>query len=106
LALATSAAACLHAFLLLRGLIGPDAPPERRYRPTRALTRTLLRTAGASLVMGLALALLLPAGAEWLDVSVWVRAGWLCIGVVSGAGLYVLLLLATGERPHGLLHRV
>jgi putative peptidoglycan lipid II flippase len=106
LAFATSAAACLHAFLLLRGLVGRDAPADRRYRPTRALLRTLLRAVAAALVMGLALALLLPAPAEWLEVSVWVRAGWLCVGVASGAALYILLLLATGERPRGLMHRV
>jgi putative peptidoglycan lipid II flippase len=106
LAFATSAAACLHAFLLLRGLMGGTAPAERRYRPGPALMRTLLRAGTAALIMGLALGWLLPEPAAWLSVSVWVRAVWLSLAVAGGAAVYALLVLAGGERPRGLLHRV
>ncbi|MFU8817078.1 MAG: hypothetical protein ACNA7W_17160, partial [Pseudomonadales bacterium] len=84
----------------------PAAPAERRYRPTAALLRTLARAAFAAVVMGLTLAVLLPEPAEWLEVDVWQRAWWLLLAVPSGAALYLLLLVATGERPRGLMHRV
>ena len=106
LAFATSAAAWVHAMLLLRGLVGPAALPERRYRPTRGLMLTLVRAAAAALLMGLALAVLLPEPARWLEVGVWQRAGWLLLAVPSGAAVYLLLVVAMGERPRGLLHRV
>jgi putative peptidoglycan lipid II flippase len=105
LAVATSAAASVHAYLLIRGLVAPTAPAERRFRPTRALAVTLMRAGIASLVMGLGLAWLLPEPARWLEVGVWVRAGWLAAGVASGAALYLLVLLVSGERPRGWVHR-
>jgi putative peptidoglycan lipid II flippase len=106
LAFATSASACLHAYLLIRGLHGPQTAPEQRFRPTRALMVTLARAALAAVVMALALGWLLPSPSEWLDAPISTRAWWLVIGVVSGGGLYLLLLTAAGERARGLIHRV
>jgi peptidoglycan biosynthesis protein MviN/MurJ (putative lipid II flippase) len=96
----------LHAYLLLRGLVGTQAAPEQRFRPSRALMVTLVRAASASIVMALALGWLLPGPGEWLDVPIRTRAWWLLMGVASGGGLYLLLLAAAGERPRGLVHRI
>jgi putative peptidoglycan lipid II flippase len=105
LALATSAAACLHAFLLIRGLVGNQALPDRRFRPTPALMATLARAGGATLVMAVALGLSLPDGEAWLDAAILTRAWWMMAAVAGGSGVYLLTVLAAGERPRGLIHR-
>jgi putative peptidoglycan lipid II flippase len=106
LAFATTVAGWLHAWLLLRGLTGPAAPAERRYRPRRALYVTLARVAAASLIMGLGMGLLIPDSGQWLDADVWTRAVWLGTAVTGGTAAYLLLILLAGERPRQLLHRV
>jgi putative peptidoglycan lipid II flippase len=106
LAFATSVAAWLHAGLLLRGLMGPNVAPERRYRPTRSLFLTLARAGGAAAIMALGMWLLLPDAAQWLDAAIWTRAGWVGAAVAGGGASYLMLIWLAGERPGKLLHRV
>jgi len=106
LAFATAAAAWVHAALLWRGLTGSGVAPARRYAASRGLWLTLARAAAAALVMSAALWLVLPDPGWWLSVGVWTRAGWLAMAVPGGALVYLLVLLAAGERPRGLLLRV
>ena len=106
LAFGTTVAGWVQAGLLLRGLLGADAPPERRYQPSRALWSTGARALAASLVMAGGLWWFVPDARHWLEAGLWARAEWLLLAVVSGGGVYVLVLLAAGERPGRLLHRV
>ena len=106
LAFATSASAWLHAGLLLRGLMGPKVPTERRFRPSRSLVITLARVGGATVVMGAALALLLPAASEWVEAPILTRAAWLAAAVAGGSVAYLVLIWIAGERPGRLLHRI
>ncbi len=106
LAFATSVAGWVQAWLLMRGLMAPDVPDERRYRPTPALVATVTRALAASLVMAAGLWLFLPDAARWLAAGVWTRTWWLVLAAASGGAVYALVLLAAGERPGQLLHRV
>jgi putative peptidoglycan lipid II flippase len=105
LAFATATAAWVNAGLLLRGLNGSGVPEALRFRASRALLATSLRAVLAVLAMGAALWLLLPPPAQWLELSIALRAGWLAAGVTVGGGVYLLVLLIAGERPATLLHR-
>jgi peptidoglycan biosynthesis protein MviN/MurJ (putative lipid II flippase) len=80
--------------------------PERRYRPSRSLLLTLARAGAAGGVMALGLAILLPDGGQWLDVSLLTRAGWVAASVAAGGAVYLALIWIVGERPGRLLHRV
>ena len=101
LALATSVSAWVNALLLLRGVVA-----RALYQPTPQLRRTGLRVTTAAVAMGLALWLLLPEGAQWLQMPAASRALWLAAAVAGGSGVYLLALLVMGERPKSLLHRV
>lgn len=106
LAFATSAAAWLHAGLLLRGLTTYPTAATRPYRPGRALALTALRAVAASAVMAGGLWWLMPDAAQWLEADIWRRALWLLAAVTGGGSAYIALLLLAGERPSKLLHRV
>lgn len=106
LALATSAAACVNAGLLLRGLGGSAAPEARRFRPTVALWLTGARAVAASVAMVAGLWWWLPPPADWLAASASWRAIWLAAAVAGGGGVYALLVVVFGERPRALLLRV
>lgn len=104
LAFATSAAAWLHAGLLLRGLSGARA--AHPFRPGPDVARTLVRTVVAGSLMGLALGFTVPGNADWLAATVWTRALWVGAAVAGGAVVYLLALLLAGERPRQLMLRV
>lgn len=101
LALATSVAAWVNALLLLRGLAGDGC-----LRPGRHLYLTLARVGGASLGMAVALVWWVPAGEAWLQMAAGVRALHLLAAVTGGALVYLGLLVALGERPRSVLHRI
>lgn len=106
LALATSASAWLHAGLLLRGLMRRAPADPTRFRPSRGLALTLLRAGGASAVMALGLAVLLPNDLAWLEAAHATRALWLALAVPAGGIAYLALIWLGGERPGKLLHRI
>jgi putative peptidoglycan lipid II flippase len=94
LALATSLAAYLNAYLLWRGLYR-----DRVYRPDAGWQRLFMQVIGACIVM----AVVLVSGAG--DIDSWFGQGhveralrlgaWICAGVAS----YFAVLYATGLRP-------
>jgi putative peptidoglycan lipid II flippase len=101
LAFATTASAWVNAGLLLRGVL-------RRgdYQPGPLVLRTGLRTLAATAGMVALLTVLLPAGEQWLHMRGIARVAWIAGGVAAGVATFVIALLATGERPRDLLHRV
>lgn len=101
LAFATTVSAWVNAGLLLRGVL-------RRgdYRPGPLVLRSGLRTLAATAGMAALLTVLLPAGEQWLHMGRAARVAWIAGGVVAGAATFAIVLLATGERPRDLLHRV
>ena len=101
IALATSLAAIVHAWLLIRGLalrgdcsLGP--------RLLRCLVASLVATA----LMALALEMLVADASHWLSASVWQRALQLALAVLGGGALYAGVTLALGARPSDLRLRV
>jgi len=100
LALATAASAWVNAMLLLRGLLRED-----RYRPGVSVLRALFRVLPATLAMAGALWWLSPDTGRWLDAALVQRVQWITTAVLGGGALYLLVLLAVGERPADLKHR-
>ena len=101
IALATSLAAVVHAWLLIRGLamrgdcrLGP--------RLLRCLVASLVATA----LMALALQALVADASFWLAAPIWERAGQLALAVLGGGGLYAAAALALGVRTGDLRLRV
>ena len=101
LALAVSAAACLNAGLLARGLV-------RRgdYAPTPALRRTLGAAIGGSAALAAGLAWLVPPDEWWLQASAPARIGALAVAVAGGALGYLAAAFALGARARDFRHRV
>ncbi len=100
LALATSAAACVNAFLLWRGLARAG-----RCRPSRATAVMLARCVLATGLMAGVLLWLTPADARWLTAPVLERTGWLVTSVGAGAAVYLAAVWLSGGRISQLLHR-
>ena len=97
LALATSAAAFLNAYLLYRGLRRAGV-----YRPLPGWWRFALRLAVASLAMVAVLAAFLWHLDDWFAWTTPVRAGWLALICVAGGGTYLAALAVAGFRPRHL----
>lgn len=93
LAAATSLAAVLNAGLLFRGLRRQSV-----YRPERGWWSFFARTAGAALLMGLALYLLAGPLTLWTGRSTLARALWLLFWVMTAIGLYATMLALTRIR--------
>ena len=101
IAYATTVAAFVHCYLLMRGLIR-----EERFKPDRTLWRFVLASGLGCVVMVACLA--------WLDIGfdMWVsagelrRAGQMGLLVVSGLAVYGSVLLICGVRPRDLIHRI
>ena len=98
LALATSLAAFVNAWLLLRELIR-----EGTYRPPAGWGALLAKGLGASLIMGLLLKLGTGAIDGWLADSGGERILWLGIWILVGGAIYASVLWAAGVRPRHLL---
>ncbi|MEM8758787.1 MAG: murein biosynthesis integral membrane protein MurJ [Pseudomonadota bacterium] len=99
LALATSAAAMVNAFLLWRGL-----RHEGRCRPSRMTSLTVGRCILASVVMVVVLKFVTAADSAWLAGEVLRRTGWLVLSIAAGGGAYLASMLLLGGRPAHLLH--
>jgi putative peptidoglycan lipid II flippase len=99
LALATSAAACVNAYLLWRGLdrIG-------RFRIGRLSVQTVLRCAAAVAAMAAVLLWTTPEDARWLEASVLGRTFWLLRSVAAGGLVYLAAIWLLGGRVAHLKH--
>ena len=101
LALATSVAAWVHCWLLLRGVA------ERGYFVLDGqLTRTATRVLAAVTCMGLTLAVAAPNDAFWLLTSTLERVLWLFGVVASGGLVYAAALWVCGLTLTDIRHRV
>jgi putative peptidoglycan lipid II flippase len=100
LALATSLAAYLNAFLLLRGLRRSGA-----YVPTAGWRRLSLQVAAAVAGMALLLFLLSPGLPQWTGTDRMQRVGWLIALIAGAAAVYFAILLALGTRLRDLRGR-
>ena len=93
LALATSVAAIVNAWLLYRGL-----RTDQIIAPPRGWGALLARFAVANSAMVLVLVWLDRPLDWWLDAGLASRAGWLAVAIGAGAGCYFLVLLLSGMR--------
>ncbi len=93
LALATSLASVLHAWLLLRGLGARGLVPD-----VRRLCLYALKLGVASLLMLVFLYWLRPDAVFWFEADVWSRASRLAILVLGAAAVYFIALFALGLR--------
>jgi len=100
LALATSVAACVNAYLLWRGLHRTG-----RFRLSRLSTLSVARCLAASAVMIGVLVWVTPESAAWLEGGVVDRARWLLTSVALGAVVYLAAVLVLGGRAAHLTHR-
>ena len=100
LALATSAAAFVNAYLLWRGLY-----LSGRCRPSRLTAQTTLRCVLGCGVMVLALLAVTPDAQAWLAATVFTRALWLFESVAAGASAYLAVVWLSGGRIAHLQHR-
>jgi len=100
LALATSLAAYLNAYLLLRGLRRDQA-----YTPAAGWPRLALQVAVAIAVMGMLLLLLSPPLQQWVVAPRLQRVAWLGGLIALAAGVYFAVLLAFGMRLRDLRGR-
>jgi len=97
LALATSVAAFINAYLLYRGLHKNGV-----FRADRHWPRLLLQVAVAITAMGLLLGLVTPDLEAWLQMTVMNRILQLLLWVTMGVIVYFGVLLVTGLRPRHL----
>ena len=100
LALATSAAAAVNAYLLWRGLYRAG-----RCRPSRSSGLMLIRCAAATALMIGALLWIAPPDAAWLETTILQRTLWLAGSVAAGAVVYLAGIWLLGGRISHLLHR-
>lgn len=96
LALASSMSAWLNAGLLWRNLRAPGLAP-------RLAGKRIVQVLLACLTMALLVLGIMPDTAQLLDASLLDRVGWLGLGVIGGAGIYALVLILAGLRPHHLV---
>lgn len=100
LALATSAAATVNAYLLWRGLHRAG-----RCRPSRNSAVMLVRCLLATLAMVAVLYWLAPGDRAWLETTIFGRALWLAGCVAAGGSVYLAGIWLLGGRISHLLHR-
>jgi putative peptidoglycan lipid II flippase len=101
LALATSTAAIVQSYLLVRGLVRRGV-----YRPEPGFGMFLVKVAVAVVVMVAVLVSLTAPDRDWLNFSTLRRV--LELALICGAGFvaYVAALWLSGVRPDALRHRV
>jgi putative peptidoglycan lipid II flippase len=97
LALATSVAAIVNAWLLYRGLRG-----DKVLLHSRGWQKLLVQFAIANVLMTLSLLLMHRNLDWWLSSSIVDRSLWLALVIVVGGGVYVASLLMLGLRPGAL----
>ncbi len=101
IAFATTVAAFVNCYLLMRGLIRGG-----QYRPSKSLWHFGLASLAGCIVMVICLMWLNLNFEMWTSVSEWRRAGQMGLMVVSGLVVYGAMLLVCGVRPRHLIHRV
>jgi putative peptidoglycan lipid II flippase len=101
LAFATSCAAVVQSYLLLRGVL-----VARVYRPGADFARFALRVVGAAAGMVAVLVVLTPAAPAWLAVDDVSRAIRLVAICAAGAATYFAVLWLVGLRPAALRYRL
>jgi putative peptidoglycan lipid II flippase len=94
LALAISVAALLNAALLYRGLIQDDV-----LRHSKDWSALLMQLLAAIAVMWAVISRLERPLTWWLEVSATDRVTWLAVSILTGAGVYCIVLFALGLRP-------
>jgi putative peptidoglycan lipid II flippase len=97
LALATSVAAIVNAWLLYRGLRG-----DKVLSHAKGWSRLLIQFAAANVLMTVSLLLLNRDLDWWLGSSLVDRSMWLALTIFVGGGIYVISLLLLGMRPGAL----
>ena len=100
LALATSAAACVNAYLLWRGL-----HLSGRCRFSRQSGIMLARCTAGTVVMVGVLLWITPENQAWLEAGVVRRTLWLVGSVGAGVVAYLVVVGLSGGRVSHLLHR-
>jgi putative peptidoglycan lipid II flippase len=97
LALATSVAAMVNAWLLYHGL-----RRDKVFTHGKGWSSLLWRFCGANVLMTLSLLWLNKPLDWWLQSSMAERSLWLALTIGVGGGVYLLALLALGLRPGAL----
>ncbi len=100
-AFATTTAAILQAYLLLRGSIRRGL-----YRPDRAFGVFLVKVFAATAVMVVGVLALAPADGAWLHMPIHDRVSWMAALCALGGALYFVMLLIFGLRPADLRYHV
>ncbi|MCY3858754.1 MAG: murein biosynthesis integral membrane protein MurJ [Gammaproteobacteria bacterium] len=101
IAFATTVAAFVNCYLLMRGLILGG-----QYHPQRSLWRFGIASFVGCVVMVACLVWLNFDFETWASVSEIRRVGQMALMVVCGIGVYSATLLICGVRPQHLIHRV
>ena len=101
IAYATSVAAYVHCYLLLRGLLH-----DRTYEMTGDVLYTGLRSTVASVAMCLFLVWFIPGEDQWWTSPTWTQLFRLLILVFGGVVVYLAFLWVAGTRLKHLIHRV
>lgn len=94
LALATSLAAYINAYLLWRGL-----RKGAIFQPAEGWGRLLLQAFMANAAMAAVLWWFAADMSFWLGEGAWLRAGQLVLAIASGAVVYFVALVVLGVRP-------
>jgi putative peptidoglycan lipid II flippase len=97
LALASTVAAYVNAWMLYRGLQRPGV-----YQPEAGWGRVLFAVSAASVLMVLAILWKCGATEQWLSATARERASMLTVLVVGGSLVYIFTLFAAGLRKHHL----
>jgi putative peptidoglycan lipid II flippase len=100
-AFATTTAAIVQSYLLLRGTIRRGL-----YRPGRAFAIFFVKIVVATSAMVVLLAALSPPPEEWLRLHVHQRVLWMAGLCALGGGGYFVVLLIAGLRPKDLRYHV
>ncbi len=100
-AFATTTAAIVQAYLLLRGTIRRGL-----YRPGRAFAVFFAKVVAATAVMVTLLVVLSPSSVSWLHLSMHARVMWMGGLCAAGGIAYFSVLLLAGFRPRDLRYHV
>ena len=101
IAYATTTAAFVHCYLLMRGLVRGG-----QYRPNRSLSHFVFASVAGCVVMVGCLVLLDMDFEVWVSVSELRRASQIGLMVISGLVVYVVSMFVCGVRLRHVIHRV
>jgi putative peptidoglycan lipid II flippase len=101
LALATSTAACVQAYLLIRGTLRSGV-----YRPERTWWKFGGQLVAATVLLVGWLWAVVPDGGLWLDMTLLDRVGHLAVACIGGVVVYFGTLVAAGLRVRDLRYHL